>query len=159
LVEIGQAQFVVGFEKRARTLRTAPRSRRHMPEYVLFTYPDPDYAERWNELEPEERHAEIWRTIDWFDRHRERIRGGEELDWPRNWRTVRRRGGEPVVTDGPYVESKELLGGFIVVEAASVEEACAMAADWPSLLQGEGALVQVAPVTHTELPPEPRGQD
>jgi hypothetical protein len=125
-----------------------------MAEYVLFTYPDPDYAGRWDALPAEERHAEIRRVMDWFSRYRDRIRGGEELDWPRTWRTVRRRGGDPVITDGPYVESKELLGGFIVVEAASVEEACGMAADWPSLLQGDGALVQVAPVTHTQSPPE-----
>src|SRR3712207_530449 len=123
-----------------------------MPEYVLFTYPDPDYARRWNDVPVEEREADIRAHVEWFRRHRERVRGGEELDWPRSWRTVRRRGGEPVVTDGPYVESKEIVGGFVVVAADSIEDACAMAAEWPSLRQGEGALVQVAPVTHTELP-------
>jgi hypothetical protein len=52
-----------------------------------------------------------------------------------------------VVTDGPYVEGKELLGGVIIVEADSMDEACAMAAEWPSLRQGPGAAVQVEAVT------------
>ena len=39
------------------------------------------------------------------------------------------RGGEPVFTDGPYVESKEYLGGFWVIEASNLDEALALAAE------------------------------
>lgn len=113
--------------------------------FVLFTYPDPDYAARYDQLSPEEQQAEVAHHMAWFERHRERIRGGEELGWPRETRVVRRRAGQPVVTDGPFAESKEVLGGFVVIDAADLDEAVRIAAEWPSLLQGEGARVDVVP--------------
>jgi hypothetical protein len=51
-----------------------------------------------------------------------------------------------VVTDGPYVETKEFLGGFIVVEAPSLDEAVVMAREWPSLVSQPNAEVQVQPI-------------
>jgi len=115
--------------------------------FVLFTYPDPDYAERWTQLSDEQRTTEIAEHEQWFVAYGQRVRGGADLAWPKVVRTVRRRGDQPVVTDGPYVEGKELLGGVIIVEADSMDEACAMAAEWPSLRQGPGAAVQVEAVT------------
>jgi hypothetical protein len=115
--------------------------------FVLFTYPDPDYAERWLSLAEEERAASLEDHIAWFAKHGDRIRAGADLAWPKVSRTVRRRAGQPVMTDGPFIEGKELLGGVIIVEADSLDEACAMAAEWPSLLQGPGAGVQVEAVT------------
>jgi hypothetical protein len=115
-------------------------------EFVLFTYPDPDYAARWSDMTDEERRASIAEHEAWFARHREQIRGGADLAWPKVVRSVRRRHGEPVITDGPFIEAKEMLGGLIIVEADSLEAACAMAAEWPSLHQGPGAGVQVEAV-------------
>ncbi|WP_035253772.1 YciI family protein [Agrococcus lahaulensis] len=43
--------------------------------------------------------------------------------------TVDGRGERPIVTDGPYLESKEHLGGFWVIEAADLDEAIALAAE------------------------------
>ncbi|WP_249295526.1 YciI family protein [Agrococcus sp. Marseille-Q4369] len=43
--------------------------------------------------------------------------------------TVDGRGDRPIVTDGPYLESKEHLGGFWVIEAAHLDEAIAIAAE------------------------------
>jgi hypothetical protein len=115
---------------------------------VLFTYPDPDYAERWLDLTEAERDAETARHEEWFRRYGAWVVGGADLAWPKAIRTVRkRRKGEPVITDGPFVEGKELLGGLVIVEAASFDEAMAMAAEWPSLDQGPGAGVQVEAVT------------
>lgn len=62
-------------------------------------------------------------------------------------RTVRRRAGQPATTDGPFVEAKELLGEVTIVEVPAWDEAIAMAGEWPSLLQGAGAGVQVEGVT------------
>ncbi|MDF2189163.1 YciI family protein [Paraflavitalea sp. CAU 1676] len=50
--------------------------------------------------------------------------------------------GNEVVTDGPYAEIKESLAGFIVVKAASFDEAVAMARACP-ILQGDGNSVEV----------------
>jgi hypothetical protein len=114
--------------------------------FVLFTYPDPDYAARWSGMSDEEHAASLAEHEAWFARHGERIRGGADLAWPKVMRTVRRRRGEPVITDGPFVEAKEMLGGLIIVEVDTIEEATAMAAEWPSLNQGPGAGVQVEAV-------------
>lgn len=113
--------------------------------FVMITYPDPEYAATWLELDPGQREAEIERHRDWFQRHRERVAGGENLAWPIRARTVRRRNGEPVVTDGPFIESKEVLGGFVVLEVADMDEATAVAAEWPSL-RHPGSAVQVQAV-------------
>ena len=70
--------------------------------------------------------------------------GGEELGWPRTSKTVRRSG----VTDGPFVETKELLGGFIVIDVPDEATALELAAGRPSL-DWPGDAVEVAPVGET----------
>ena len=59
-----------------------------------------------------------------------------------NARVITTKGGQPVVTNGPYGDIKETIGGFIVVRAESVEEAVAFAKDCP-VLQGEGNSMEV----------------
>ena len=46
-------------------------------------------------------------------------------------RTVRRREGKRVITDGPFAETKEVLGGFIFIEARDIGEALEIAGDIP----------------------------
>lgn len=60
--------------------------------------------------------------------------------------TVDGQGEKPVFTDGPYLEAKEHLGGFWVVEAADLDEALALAADASKACRGK---VEVRPF-HTE---------
>ena len=50
-----------------------------------------------------------------------------------------------IVTDGPFVESKEILGGFVILEAADLDEAVAIASEWPSLQQMPNSTVQLQP--------------
>ena len=69
--------------------------------------------------------------------------GGEELDSVRSAKTIRRGPDGPVVTDGPYLELKEVVGGFLVLEADDIDQAVAIAAEWP--LWGT-ASVEVRPV-------------
>jgi hypothetical protein len=57
--------------------------------------------------------------------------GGQALADPVQTRTVRVRDGVPVVTDGPYLESKEHLAGYCVFECESLERAEELAARWP----------------------------
>lgn len=54
------------------------------------------------------------------------------------------RGGRKAVTDGPFVEAKDLVAGFIVVEARDLAQAAELAAGCP-ILQGEGS-VEVRPI-------------
>jgi hypothetical protein len=56
---------------------------------------------------------------------------GDQLAPPRRARTVRVRNGKPIVTDGPFTESKEAVGGFDILECDSLEEAVEIAAGHP----------------------------
>jgi hypothetical protein len=61
--------------------------------------------------------------------------------------TVRIRDGKRVVTDGPFAETKEQLGGYYLVEAADLDEAIAMAAKIPAARHGS---VEVRPILAME---------
>ena len=56
---------------------------------------------------------------------------GDQLAPPRRARSVRVRDGRTVVTDGPFAETKEAVGGFDLLECASLEEAVEIAATHP----------------------------
>ncbi len=73
--------------------------------------------------------------------------GGEALLPPPAARTLRLRGGERVVTDGPFAETKEALGGFYVVDVPDEATALDWAARMPHMAYGA---VEVRPVM--ELP-------
>jgi hypothetical protein len=64
---------------------------------------------------------------------------------PSNTVVVRVRGGVPVVTDGPYLEAKEFLGGYYLVDVASRERAIELAALIPDA-RFEGLGIEVRPV-------------
>ena len=115
--------------------------------YILLTVQGQEHVDAWLNGTAEEKEAEIEATKAWFREHAMagRITGGEELGWPGAAKTVRKKG----ITDGPFVETKELLGGFIVVEVASEQEALDMAAGWPGLAW-EGDAVEVRPAGSTE---------
>ncbi|NNG34133.1 YciI family protein [Nakamurella aerolata] len=57
------------------------------------------------------------------------------------------RGDQPVLTDGPYLESKEHVGGFWVIDAADLDEALALAADGSKACRGK---VEVRPFQTAE---------
>ena len=61
----------------------------------------------------------------------------------RTARTVRVRGGKVSTTDGPYAETKEQLGGFFLVEAKDMDEACEVASRFPPARLG---IIEVRPV-------------
>jgi hypothetical protein len=61
----------------------------------------------------------------------------------RTARTIRVRGGRVSATDGPFAETKEQLGGFFLVEAKDLDEACAIAARFPPARLG---IIEVRPV-------------
>jgi hypothetical protein len=116
--------------------------------HVLLTFVDPDDATAYYALSPEEQQADVERHQDWFRRYREHVVGGEELDEPATVKALRpgRQGEGIVVTDGPYVETKEILGGFVILETETAEEALAIAKEWPSLRSQPNATVHLQPV-------------
>lgn len=73
-------------------------------------------------------------------------RGGAGLHPPSSATTVRLRGGQRLVQDGPFADTKELLGGLFMIEARDLDEALAWAARCPAAATGS---VEVRPM----LPP------
>jgi hypothetical protein len=61
---------------------------------------------------------------------------GDQLAPPRRARSVRVRDGQPIVTDGPFAETKEAVGGFDLLECGSVEQAVEIAAEHPIAQMG-----------------------
>ena len=70
--------------------------------------------------------------------------GGDQLAGADTATTVRVDGGETLTTDGPFVETKEQLGGYYVIDAGDLDEAVAFAARIPAARFG-GA-IEVRPV-------------
>lgn len=64
------------------------------------------------------------------------------------WKTLRPRAGKAHVTDGPYTESKEVVGGLFIIDADSEEEALRLAAMHPAAQLGEagGWAVELIPL-------------
>jgi hypothetical protein len=65
------------------------------------------------------------------------------LQRARTARTVRVRGGKATTTDGPFAETKEQLGGFFLIEAKDIDEACEVASRFPPARIGT---IEVRPV-------------
>jgi hypothetical protein len=80
----------------------------------------------------------------WYEKHATSGKladAGHYLDRPHTAKTVRGSG----VTDGPYIESKEVLGGYSVLETADIGEAVEIAKSWPGVDRGL-VVMEVRPV-------------
>ena len=62
--------------------------------------------------------------------------GGEALDSPRNATTIRLRNGQLSITDGPFTETKEQLGGFCILEATDLNHAVQLISKHPAVKYG-----------------------
>ena len=71
---------------------------------------------------------------------------------PAATRTLRPGSGQPAITDGPFVETKEQVGGFFIIDAADMAEALSIAGKHPAALIGSnvGWAVEVRPVEYLE---------
>ena len=99
-------------------------------QYMLLVYDDPN---EWNVTEDQmpaiyEEYAAVSR--DKATKHSAQLTGAETA------KTVRVKAGETLVTDGPFAETKEKLGGYYLVEAGSIEDAAKLAAKIPSARLG-----------------------
>ena len=76
-------------------------------------------------------------------RKRGHIIAAEALQSVRTSTTVRVRGGTVSITDGPFAETKEQLGGFFLINARDLDEAIQIASKWPSARLGS---IEVRPI-------------
>jgi hypothetical protein len=102
-------------------------------------------ASRWDAFSADEREAayEQYRAFSAEAEKAGVLAGGAELASTRDATTVRVRDGETLVTDGPYAEVKEALGGYYVLECETIDEAVEYAAKIPG---AEHGAVEVRPI-------------
>jgi hypothetical protein len=123
------------------------RSERAM-EYIVLIYGSEKGWTSMSKPEVERMYAE-YRTYSADLAKAGVLRGGSELKPTTSATTVRLRGGKRQVTDGPFAETKEQLGGFYLIDVPNLEAALDWAARCPSA--GDGSievrpLAQGAPV-------------
>jgi len=96
-----------------------------MPQFMLLLYEDPS---GWQKLSPEEMQKAVEKYMAWttkpFTKDSKRLA-------PDPGRVIRSHNGKPRATDGPYSETKEVLGGFYLIEAANYDEAVKLALGHP----------------------------
>ncbi len=114
-------------------------------DFAMLTYASERGAEEYDKLTPDEVAANIDVHTQWFARHRDSVTGGHHLAWPRRWGRIA-DDHQLTVHDGPFGESKEVLGGIILLKADSLEDALEIAMTWPSLDSNFGAAVEVIPL-------------
>ena len=108
-------------------------------QYMLLVYDDP---KAWPERSEDE-YKGIYNEYaavaqDAATKHSAQLKGTEEA------KTVRIKDGDTLVTDGPFAETKETLGGYYLVEAGSIAEALKLAAKIPSARLGGS--IEVRPI-------------
>lgn len=101
----------------------------------------------WARFTPEDRKKAYDEIGKWWGEHSAagRIVGGEELKPAPTATTIRRQSdGRIAVTDGPFVETKESLGGYAIVEVPDLDAAIALAKTWPPL-----QTIEIRPLVET----------
>jgi hypothetical protein len=110
-------------------------------KYVLMFVETEEYANELRAMGPAELEQAYARVTQWFADYADKIHGGNKLQPAETATTVRRGVGEHVVTDGPFVEGKEVVSGFTEIEVADLDEALRMVRTWPGC-----PVVEIRPV-------------
>jgi len=105
-------------------------------KYLMFVCWDAERMDGQSEPDPNDNPDE--ESFPWLDDLQARGMWvtGDQLAPPRRARSVRVRGGKAIVTDGPFTETKEAIGGFDIIECGSLEEAVEIAAAHPVAQSG-----------------------
>lgn len=101
-----------------------------MAQFMLLLYDNPS---NWMNISPDEMQKALEKYMAWTKKPCtvDTKRLAEDAG-----RVLRSHGGKPRATDGPYSETKEVLGGYYTIEAANYDEAVRLAMDHPHLEYG-----------------------
>jgi hypothetical protein len=108
-------------------------------QYAMMFYAEPSYTEALPDPEREALLAEFAALLD--DPH---CVTAAQLQPAETATCVRMAGGRTLMTDGPFADTKEVLGGFVLVEAANLDEVLELAARVP--ITRYGGVVEIRPV-------------
>jgi len=111
-------------------------------KYVCLGYMEP---KKWETMSESERNAYVDKCFAYDDvlRKNGHFAGIEALQSARNAATLRWRNGKVSITDGPYAETKEQLGGLLVLEARDLNHAIQLMSKHPGVKAGS---IEIRPV-------------
>ncbi|WP_433554924.1 YciI family protein [Pseudonocardia xinjiangensis] len=101
-------------------------------KYVLMFIETEQYAKDLQAMSDGERGAAYEEVGRWFAEHAATITHHTHLQPAHTATTLRLEGGSSEITDGPFVEGKEIVSGFVEIEVADLDEALAVAKSWPA---------------------------
>jgi len=113
-----------------------------VPQYMLLIFADPEQGPAQGTPEAQA-HLQEWFTYTEGLREAGVLVSGEALQPPTTATTVAVRNGDRVVTDGPFADTKEWLGGYYTIDAPDLDAALDHAARMPNI---HHATVEVRPV-------------
>ena len=121
-------------------------------KYLLLTYLS---EKEWMALSPEAQQKEMETCrphVEWLVKSGKML-GGAPLEPTSKAATVQLRGGKKLVTDGPFVELREQIGGYTLIEAKDQQEAIDIAAGFfTGTPMDSRATIEVRPVVDYKLP-------
>jgi hypothetical protein len=100
-------------------------------KYVLLFVDTEQFSNDLQAMSQADRDRAYERAHQWFRDNARAIRGGSKLQSPETATTVRLDAGEPIITDGPFVEGKEVVSGYAEIDVADLDEALRMVRTWP----------------------------
>ncbi len=111
-------------------------------KYICLGYMDP---KKWETMSESEQNAMMDECFAYDDvlRKKGHFVGGEALQSARNATTLRWKNGMMSITDGPYAETKEQLGGILVIEAKDLNHAIQLMSQHPGVKAGPFEIRQV----------------
>ncbi|HEX2262059.1 MAG: YciI family protein [Candidatus Binatia bacterium] len=115
-------------------------------KYICLGYMDP---KKWETMSESERNAMMDECFAYDDvlRKKGHFVGGEALQSAENATTLRWKNGKVSITDGPYAETKEQLGGILVLEAKDLNHAIQLMSKHPGVKAGPFEIRQAEDLT------------
>ncbi len=110
-------------------------------KYVLLFVETEQFSADLAAMSDEDRERAFAKVGEWCATHADKLRGGNKLAPAETATTVRLDRGEPVITDGPFVEGKEVVSGYFDIEVADLDEALRMVKTWPGC-----PIVEIRPI-------------
>jgi hypothetical protein len=111
-------------------------------KYVLLFVETEKFERDLEAMSQADRERATQLVYKWLADHSDKIRGGHKLQSAHTATTVRLDvGSEPFITDGPFVEGKEVVSGYTEIEVADLDEALRMVRTWPGC-----PLVEIRPL-------------
>src|SRR5919206_3282138 len=101
-------------------------------KYVLLFCGTREQQQAWEGMSEEARNAQYAQVGRWFAENGAKLGAGNQLQPPHTATTLRFQGsGEPIIHDGPFIEGNEVIGGYVEINVADLDEALFLARSWP----------------------------